>query len=222
MKRYRPLFALLADILVFGMVVAAVIWMFFGFDGVLASNGFEAFKYFTVQSNVVVGIATLVAIPFDILSLRNSTRVTPKALRVFLVCAVTGTTITMLVALFFLAPSLGLAMMLAEANLLLHLLIPLIALARVLFFDDAKDKTRFYHAFFALCHIGIYGIVYLANVAIHNGYGQVAYDWYGFGKAGLGVGILAFLIILGLAYGLCFGIFALQNVFVSHRQSKGN
>ena len=137
-----------------------------------------------------------------------------------IVDAATGTTVTMLVASFFLAPTVGAKIIFANYNFIYHVAAPLLGLIRALFFEDAKEKARFYFAFFGVVHMGIYGIFYLANVVIHNGYGTTKYDWYGFGKGGLGLGILSFFLIFALAFGICFGLLCVQNVFAKRNATK--
>ena len=212
MKRCRSIIALLFDLAIFGLILGAMIWLCLT-DGRTVSNPAQEFlKYFTVQSNILLGVVALILVPFDILILFGKLSANPKPLRIASLAATTGTTITMLVASFFLAPTIGAAKIFGTYNLILHLIAPLVAVIRVIFFESAKEKGRFYYAFFGMAHMGIYGVFYLTNVVIHDGYGQVAFDWYGFGANGLGLGILSFFLIFALSFGICFGLLTLQNL----------
>ena len=46
----------------------------------------------------------------------------------------------------------------------------------------------------------IYGITYLINIFVHDGYGDVKYDWYYFGTYGPGAGIGMFFLMLAFTY----------------------
>lgn len=214
MKRSRPILALIFDIAIVGFFAGAMIWLCLT-DGKTVPNPAEEFlKYFTVQSNILLAAVALVSVAFDILLLTGKLSFPPKASRIALLAAATGTTITMLVASFFLAPTVGAKWVFGNYNFIFHLVVPLLGVIRVIFFETAQAKGRFYYAFFGMIHMGIYGVFYLTNVVVHDGYGQTKYDWYGFGANGLGMGILSFFIIFALSFGVCFGLLVLQNLVV--------
>ena len=220
MKRVRPILALTFDIAIVGFFVGAMVWLCLT-DGKTVPNPAEEFlKYFTIQSNILLAAVALISIPFDILLLTGKLSFQPKALRVAFLAVTTGTTITMLVASFFLAPTIGVKWVFCNYNFIFHLVTPLLGVIRVIFFESGKGKCRFYFAFFGMIHLCIYGIVYLTNVVIHDGYGQAKYDWYGFGANGLGMGILSFLIIFALSFGLCFGLLSLQNLVIKKTSAE--
>ena len=54
--------------------------MVLGGTGALSVQGLDAFKYFTVDSNALMGLCALVLVPFDILVLLGKKEKTPKAI----------------------------------------------------------------------------------------------------------------------------------------------
>ena len=51
-----------SNVLQFALVVAAVFAMFFGKGGTLSASKWLAFRYFTVDSNFLVGIASFISL----------------------------------------------------------------------------------------------------------------------------------------------------------------
>ena len=219
MERRLPLIALILDVLIFGLAAFAATWMCLGANGMLQEGGIGFLKFFTVESNILLGIVAAVAIPFDALLLAKKRAASPTALRVAYLGASMGTTLTMLVVIFFLGPTMGFAMMYSSANLFMHLFIPLLGVARVLFFESNKEPAHLWlWAIAGTVHMAIYGIFYTVNVAVHNGYGSFDYDWYGFGANGLAIGLVTFFGLLVGAYLSAVGIVALQRLILSKRK----
>ena len=206
----RHILALILDVATVIMVIVASIMMFNYGGSALAVRGIFILRYFTVQSNMLLGASLLIALPFDVSLLLGKRNESPLPVRVLNLVGTIGTTITMLTVLFFLGPTMGYGRMFTEANLFFHLLIPLAGLIRVIFFEGEGDGPKWQASFFGLIHLFGYGLFYLFNVAIHNGYGQADYDWYGFGTNGLGIGILAFVLMLVGAFFLTWGLLMLQ------------
>ena len=198
----KRIFAIVFDLLIISSVVFSAVWMFTSIPAYETNGGLDLLKYFTVQSNFLLGLIALIVLPFDILVLLGKRESAPTGLRIAFLVANTGTTITLLTVLFFLGPTLGYGMMFETYNFFMHLLTPLLGMARVLFFETGDRKLRWQVAAFGIVPLAIYGTIYLINIAVHNGYGRIEYDWYGFGKGGLGIGILAFVAMILLAFGI--------------------
>ena len=201
-KRTRQIVALVLDAAIV-IAVALSTYVLFEYMGKGVNNKFAEFsKYFTVQSNLVLGLVAFVALLMDLLLVLGKIKTSPLWTRILLFAASVGTTITMLTVIFFLGPTMGYGSMYNDANLFMHLLTPLLAIARVIFFE--KETLHFSATFIGAIHMTVYGIFYLSNVIMNNGYGTVQYDWYGFGAGGLGLGILALFIMVLVAYGIAF------------------
>ena len=203
-NKTRRIVAYSFDLFIAVFVIVSGIMMFTTGGDALAEKGIGFLKYFTVQSNFLAGFVALFALIFDLLLCLGKRNENPLALKIAYLSANTGTLITFLTVVFFLGPTMGYPFMFSGANLFMHLLTPLLVFARVAFFESEGKDIPHRFVFFGAIHLLGYGTFYLANIAIHNGYGQAAYDWYGFGKGGLGIGIIVFIGMLALAYGLTF------------------
>ena len=72
MKHLRPWVAILLDVILFAMVLASGIWVFSSVGPRLADPFGEIMKYFTVQSNFVLGIIAFLVLIVDILALKKA------------------------------------------------------------------------------------------------------------------------------------------------------
>ena len=199
--------ALAIDVLTAVFVAASMIWLFLGPDGSLLAHNMTAFRYFTVDSNVLLGVVALTMIPLDVMVLKGKWEKLPRWAFLLLHTATMSTNITMLTVLFFLGPTMGYGSMYAHSLLFLHLLSPLAGLARYLFFS-AKSETMVWH----LSMLGagpmiLYGTIYVINVVAHDGYGDSNYDWYGFGSGGPGVAAFSSILMLVLSLGGSIGYY---------------
>ena len=178
--------AILLNILVFIMVFVGVYFMLIGFQfmsqlKVLESEGWENFKYFTVDSNVLAGISSLLSIIY--LCLKKEI---PHWLSVLKYASVVGVLLTMLVTTFFLAPTSNIDFFwfYQNSNLFFHFLVPFISGISYLFFEE--HSLSFQETFYSIVPMGVYGIFYMISVIPHiqNGVVSRQYDFYGFLRAG--------------------------------------
>ncbi len=199
--RLRNWVAISFDFTLVAFVIISVIMIWTGEDATLLGGGWVFLRYFTTDSNILLGVIALIALPFDFLLARKKEKQGHKWLRILYLVGNTGTAITMLTVLFFLGPTMGYPLMLKGGNLFMHLLTPLVAIVRVFFFEINEVELTWKAAWFGAIPVGVYGIAYMINVVVNDGYGSLDYDWYGFGKAGLGVGIVVYFGMLGAGFG---------------------
>lgn len=189
MKRFR--IAYILNLCLALLEVLAPIWMSSGLvGGVLTTSGAEMFKFFTIDSNVLMGIIAL----FTALPLRQVIRGQREDLStacyVWYLAGTVGVTLTMLVTVFFLeptmAPQFGLFSLFAGSNFLLHLFNPLLAIVTFTVFEKTR-KIPFRHTLTGIVPMVLYAVFYLANCMRHavNGMVDIAYDWYGFLAGGV-------------------------------------
>ena len=200
----KNIIALLVDVVLVAMISASCIMLFNGSNGVPKSGNIEFLKYFTVLSNIMMGFAALIMIPVDILILAHKKEKCPLWAKSFMHVSATGVALTMLTVFFFLGPSMGFDIMFVQANLFMHLLSPIVAIIRVIFFEHEEERLPFYATFFGVIPLSIYGAFYLINIIVHNGYGTAQYDWYGFGASGLGLGIVSYVVVSLSVYLISF------------------
>ena len=189
MKRFR--IAYILNLCLALLEVLAPIWMSSGLvGGVLTTSGAEMFKFFTIDSNVLMGVIAL----FTALQLRQVIRGQREDLStacyVWNLAGTVGVTLTMLVTVFFLeptmAPQFGLFSLFAGSNFLLHLFNPLLAIVTFTVFEKTR-KIPFRHTLTGIVPMVLYAVFYLANCMRHavNGMVDIAYDWYGFLAGGV-------------------------------------
>ena len=189
MKRFR--IAYILNLCLALLEVLAPIWMSSGLvGGVLTTSGAEMFKFFTIDSNVLMGIIAL----FTALQLRQVIRGQREDLStacyVWYLAGTVGVTLTMLVTVFFLeptmAPQFGLFALFAGSNFLLHLFNPLLAIVTFTVFEKTRT-IPFRHTLTGIVPMVLYAVFYLANCMRHavNGMVDIAYDWYGFLAGGV-------------------------------------
>lgn len=210
MKNALRFIAPLLDLAILIMVVIAMVMMLTGANGILSEGGIGFLKYFTVQSNLLMGIAALCSLPFDILLLAKKSNQHPLAIKILNFAGSIGVTLTFIVVMVWLGPAYGYSAMFAGANMFFHLIIPIASIIRIIFLEAKYKELKIKHTFFGIIHLAIYGVFYLINIAVNNGYGDINYDWYNFGRGGLPFGLLAFTLIIVATYGICVGIYFAQ------------
>ena len=169
-------------------------------DGVLLTKGLANLKYFTVLSNIFC-----IAVSFRTLISRKTM---PSALRLTSVSAVF---LTFAVIAFFLAPAYPDLNMYKGANLIFHLIIPLLALGEF-FVTEIPGKIPLRDTFIAALFSLVYGTFYVINILV-NGIGEwpSSNDWYGFLNWGYMAGALIFLFIVITNWITAFSLRLIRN-----------
>ena len=189
MKRFR--IAYILNLCLALLEVLAPIWMSSGLvGGVLTTSGAEMFKFFTIDSNVLMGVIALLTALQLRQVIRGQREDLSTACYVWYLAGTVGVTLTMLVTVFFLeptmAPQFGLFALFAGSNFLLHLFNPLLAIVTFTVFEKTR-KIPFRHTLTGIVPMVLYAVFYLANCMRHavNGMVDIAYDWYGFLAGGV-------------------------------------
>ena len=143
--------------------------------------GKNPFKFFTIVSNIFMGLISLILIPFDILSIRKNREKTPKFISIIHLSAVSSVLLTFLVVVFYLTPLtmdkdniLSYFDAFKGTNLFYHFLIPVFAFGGFVFFPY-KVRIKVKNAVFGIIPMLIYSIFYISNV-INN----IENDFYHF------------------------------------------
>lgn len=197
-QKARILINLLLSLTVF---VVWILSFFFWRDSTLGGNGWSDLKYFTVESNLLVGVVAVIYLVYRLVKGGEL----PKWLSVLKYLSTAAVFVTFTVVIVFLGPMYGYGRMYYGSNLFFHLLIPLFAIAEYVIFGE---EISFRESFYAVAPPVLYGIGYLTN-CIENGVGSwetVKNDWYQFLEWGYGVGIVIFIVIAALAWGLGLAI----------------
>ena len=168
-------------------------------------RGFRNFRYFTVLSNVYSG---LVAVVYIILLICRRKAESGTLMSILKLTSSAAVGVTFTVVLVFLRPLYGYGRMYKNANLIFHMIMPLVAMTEfVVFpaFESGKENAfSLKKCLYAGIPVVLYGTVYLIN-NILNGSGEASSnntDFYGFLRWGYPVGILIFIVIVFIAVGI--------------------
>lgn len=196
---------LFIDSMIVFLVIISVYTMFTGSSGVLSTSKWKALRYFTVQSNIFMGISAGISL-FYLLFKKDKY---PTWVVVLKLVAITCLAVTFLTVLGYLAPLMGFLAVFEGANFYMHLVIPVLSMIAFVLFEP-KVELRFKWNFFSVIPCGTYGIIYQINVAIFNDYGNVnGWDWYAFGTYGIGVGLVMLFGLTLVGFGASFILYKL-------------
>ena len=159
-----------------------------GMEPVLESSTFGMFRFFTVDSNLLIGIISLIFLLKERQLLLGKIKRISTWYYILKLIGTVSVTLTFLVVMFYLAPISpgGIMSMLQNSNLFFHLIIPVLSITTFCFFENTS-KIRFRKNLYSLIPTFGYTIFYLTNVLIHleNGVVSTKYDWYWFVQGGL-------------------------------------
>lgn len=187
-KRYLNLFF---NFLIVVLVLISIYAMITTSDGFIKGSKLHALKYFTVQSNIFMGISALISLIYLLVKKDKY----PTWIVILKLMSTTCLTLTFLTVLGYLAPLMGIDMVFLGANLYMHLIIPVVSIISFIFVEP-KVELKFKWNFFSAIPSGTYGIIYISCLIAFNDYGNIeGWDWYAFGSLGLGIG---FVMLIGL------------------------
>lgn len=177
------------------------------------SSNLEAFKYFTVDSNVLAGLAALIFIIFQVHVARGKITAIPKAIYALKLAGTAGVTLTMLVTVCFLIPQFGehWYILFMNNNLFFHLIIPLLCIISFCFFEP-MGTFKLSASLIGTIPMLLYGIAYTINIAIHlNGPAPLKdYDWYNFLDGKLSNAFISVPVMLLVTWLISLGLWALN------------
>lgn len=165
-------------------------------------------KYFTTQSNIIMGIMAFVYMGFQIKQFNDKQiNKTASLLKLF---ATVYVAITFAVTVCLLTPGAAIAKLpnwpvsrlYLNANIMFHVFIPLLSVANWICLEHTT-KIKFNNIWYSLMYVGAYGIFYLAMAYSHiklDGTIPMEYDWYKFCAFGPLMTILFFNVIIGATF----------------------
>ena len=183
MKKVKISFIL--NLLTVLFVSIGTIFMFLGIKfmpdkTLLETTKIEMFKFYTVDSNLFLGIVTFILCIYEYKLLKNKIYEIPKVVYVLKMMGVSAVAITFLVTLLFLAPNYGFYAMYNNNNLFFHLVAPMLSFVSFIFYE--KFDSKYKYALFGVVPMVLYGIYYIAMILSHfDGKDSLMkYDFYGF------------------------------------------
>lgn len=184
-----------------------------GQETTIASSPNGRFRFFTIDSNLLIGIVTFIFLLQERKLLKGEIT---KIKRIFYIlkyvgtCAVGLTLGVVVLYLEWLTPY-GPLSMYMNTNLFFHGLIPLLSVITFIFFEKSNN-LKIKDTIFGMIPTMIYAIYYITNILIHieNKMVSLDYDWYYFVQAGINTFIKMIVIIIGFSYIICLGLWFLN------------
>ena len=168
MKKFQ-IVKIVLELFVFLSIVSCII-VNFAIKGIFGEGGLTQFRYFTVLSNLYLGIICLI-------SAINTKKGNNKIITILYLGAILATTVTFLVTGLFLSRVYGFKMLYNKTNFFMHLVNPLVGLFLLGFIRFDLDYKS---SLFALIPFLLYAIIYLVLVV-----GTKTWpDFYGFNQGG--------------------------------------
>ena len=206
--------AFIINICIFLLEIVSLIWMMSGLSrGVLSAAGLRMLRYFTIDSNILMGIAALIAAIEEQAVIKGKKAEVPVTVWILKLAATASVTLTMLVTVFFLAPNsaakagfAGYMALFYNSNFFFHLFNPVLAIIVFVFFEKS-DGIPFIHTFTGTIPLILYAVYYVAEALRHTENGKVmrGYDWYGFLVLGVRSAFVVLPLIFVITWGICFG-----------------
>ena len=158
---------------------------------------------FTGLSNVFIGLVCLASAIYRLIKKEMTLA---KPLFLLKIIALADITITFVITLTYLAPSIGSSWwrLYINNNIFNHLLTPLVAIIAFIVLEQYVE-INWKYCFYSLIPIIAYGIMYLINVYTHltpEGKVNLDYDIYGFCRFGVPVLILFLIGFIAISFGL--------------------
>ena len=203
----KGLVSLVCNAAVIALTVVCVARFFTsGGEGNMSSGGgFSAFRFFTVDSNVLAALSALFVLPWSFRAMLGSNRAMRHRTLLFKYVGACATTLTMLTVFFFLGPKYGYGAMLVGNNLYMHLITPLLMLVSLVCTEN-KGDIAFRETLYGLVPTALYGAVYIFETLIVGGWD----DFYGFNAGGRWYVFLP--VMLAASYLICVIVRTLHRV----------
>ena len=173
-----------------------------GGDGNMAVMNTRCFQFFTVDSNLLAALDSLLLLIGQIGLLRSG-KPLPKALLVLKHVGSTAVGVTFFTVFCFLGALYGYRSMVAGVNLFMHLITPLLAMGGFILLEK-QPKLRFRSVFLGLIPTILYGIVYVILVVFQKRW----MDFYGFNIGGHWK--LSCVLMLAATFLISLGLWALR------------
>lgn len=141
--------------------------------------GLRTFCMFTVNSNILCGIAMMMALPYTIDGLRTKNYYMPVWMVDLMFTGVTSVALTFLISLFVLAPVKGFVLIFTGSRFFLHGVCPVVAIIAFCFFITNHVITL-KESFFSMLPVLIYATVYYFMVEVIGPDNGGWDDFYGF------------------------------------------
>ncbi|MBR4745178.1 MAG: hypothetical protein IK070_00515 [Clostridia bacterium] len=214
---------IIAIFVIFATIAMYTHFEFMGHATLLTEDGINMLQFYTVQSNLLMGIMAVVYAVYDVLLLQNKISKIPTGLSLLKLMFTVGVSVTLLTVVLYLTPITGsnCAALYMNSNLFFHILVPIFAIITFLCFEKTKS-IKFRYVLLCLIPTVLYGVYYVINAFTHIVDGKVPYkyDWYLFAQGSIGMTIVVFSVMLIFAYLISAALWRLNRIKVKQKQDK--
>lgn len=200
--------ALIGNLILLFFTTMSVAWIISGIsyrNGPLDGPNLASLRYYTVDSNILMGIAALAAAVEEGMILKGKRKALSFPVRMLKLSGTVCVTLTMMITVFFLTPTLGRAYgyqsLYANSAFFMHVFNPICSIL-VWVLLERSDRISLRQTPLALIPTVLYAVYYLTNCLTHVENGSIlpGYDWYGFFFLGLNSWIYVYPVILLITY----------------------
>ena len=210
-KKYnkKMVISFIINILISIMMINAIIMSIMGFKFMYGYEpsqeiiGVPIFSYYTIQSNIFIGIISSIFAYQEYQVLRGKKRKIPLVYYILKMVATVSVSLTFFVVFAYLGfiTKGGHIPLLRNSNLFFHLIIPIVSILNYVIFEKT-DLIKFKHIFYGLLPTILYEIYYTINLLLNMKNGRVSkiYDWYSFTQNGILMPIIVAPMMLSITY----------------------
>ena len=180
-----------------------------GGSGNMAVMDVQCFRYFTVDSNLLAALASLLLLIGQIGSLRTG-RAPARWLAALKHAGTTAVGVTFFTVFCFLGTLYGYRSMIEGVSLYMHLLTPVLAMAGSCLLEP-EPPLPFRTVFLGLIPTALYGFVYIPMVVFRKQW----QDFYGFNMGGRW--ILSCVLMAAVTFLISLGLWALRRAIARSR-----
>ncbi len=164
-------------------VLGTAIMLSFENDGILTARGVHNLKFFTVDSNLLLGLVCLLELILSRAVHLGKLAGIPRWFGTLRYIATVAVALTFTVVVLFFGPMVGYAPLFQDANLFFHLIIPVLAMVSyAILYRDRFIPLR--ETALALVPALLYGLYYTVLLLV-RGVHFPDTDWYGFAAGGV-------------------------------------
>ena len=181
----KPKIPFILNICLFLLEIAAFIWWGSDNSGASLSSRFLIIRYFSIDSNILLALAALIAAVEECLVMCGKKQDVSVFTYVLKLSATSCATLTLLLMLFYLTPAngpiYGWFSLYKRSNLIFHFLAPVLGMVVFIPYEQS-GKIDFHHTFIATAPEFVYIVYYVITTLAHTEGGIIApdYDWYAF------------------------------------------
>ena len=186
------------------LVTTGVMISYFISPGELIENGWDSFKFFTTDSNVLAAVGCGAVAVCDALMLTKKINKIPHAVILLKYMGVIGLMLTFFTVLVLLVPAYGVALEYGGTGFHMHLSAPVAAFLSLVLLDGERDITLAQTPL-GLVPVVFYGVFYMMQVVVLCNW----WDFYLFNQGGMWY--VTMPVIIALSYGMCLLVRLLYN-----------